>query len=116
MTRHDPLVRVRHMLEHTREACEMAQGHTRADLDRERQLELSLVRLMEIVGEAAARTPADFRETFPDIEWREISDLRNRLIHAYDAVDLDILWKIITDELPLLIEQCEFILRQQGEA
>lgn len=110
MTQRDATVWVRHMLDHAREAKAMAEGRTRRDLNRDRQFELSLIRLMEIVGEAAARTPNSFRQAHPAIKWREISDLRNRLIHAYDAVDLDILWKIISDELPLLIERCEDIL------
>lgn len=88
----------------------------RSDLNRDRQLELSLIRLMKIVGEAAARTPDSFRQAYPAIEWREISDLRNRRIHAYDAVDLDILWKIISDELPLLIARCEEILADREQA
>lgn len=53
MTRHDPLVQVRHMLDHAREAADMVRGRSRADLDLDRQLNLALVRLMEVVGEAA---------------------------------------------------------------
>jgi uncharacterized protein with HEPN domain len=55
MTRHDDLVRLRHMLDHAREAVSLIEGKRREDLARERLLELSLVRLIEIVGEAAAR-------------------------------------------------------------
>jgi len=53
MTRHDTPVRLRHMLDHAREAVDMAQGRKREDLDADRQLNLALVRLLEIVGEAA---------------------------------------------------------------
>jgi len=53
MTRHDPLVRVHHMLDHAREALAMAENRAREDLDHDRQFNLALVRLMEIVGEAA---------------------------------------------------------------
>lgn len=54
MTRHDPLVALRHMLDHSREAVQMARGRSRQDLDADRQLNLALVRLLTIVGEAAA--------------------------------------------------------------
>jgi uncharacterized protein with HEPN domain len=78
------------MLDHAREAVAMASGRTRRELDTDRQLDLSLVRLLEIVGEAAGRVPAEERVRHPDIAWAEIVGLRNRLIHGYDSVDFDI--------------------------
>jgi uncharacterized protein with HEPN domain len=86
MSRRDPLMRVRHMVDHAREAVQVSRGRIRPDLDRDRQLNLALVRLMEIVGEAASRVPGDFRKQHPGIPWREVSDFRNRLIHGYDMV------------------------------
>ena len=103
-------MRLRHMLDHTREAVAMAKGKTRADLDADRMLNLSLVRLLEIVGEAAGRIPDDERSRYPDIPWPEIVSLRNRLIHGYDSVDFDILWQIITNDLPSLIMQLDKII------
>jgi uncharacterized protein with HEPN domain len=88
MSRHEGDVRLRHMMDYAKEAVAMARGKTRTDLDRERQLNLSLVRLLEIVGEAAGRVPAEERARHPDIPWIEIVGLRNRLIHGYDSVDL----------------------------
>lgn len=91
MSRHDPSVRLRHMLDHAREAVAMVQGRTRADLDRERQFNLALVRLLEIIGEAASRVPPEQTARYPQIPWQQIVSLRNRLIHGYYEVDLDIL-------------------------
>ena len=107
MPRHDPALRLRHMLDAAREAVQMAQGKTRADLDADRPLNLSLVRLLEIVGEAASRVPADERTNCPCIPWTQIVGLRNRLIHGYDSVDFDILWHIVTQDLPPLITELE---------
>jgi uncharacterized protein with HEPN domain len=84
------------MLDHSREAVAMVRGKTRQDLDRDRMLNLSLVRLLEIVGEAANRIPKQERGRYPNIPWPEIVGLRNRLIHGYDEVDFDILWQIVT--------------------
>jgi uncharacterized protein with HEPN domain len=75
-------VRLLHMLEHSREAIQLVSGRTRQDLDTDRVLNLALVRLLEIVGERAG------------IPWAEIVGLRNRLIHGYDSVDLDVIWSI----------------------
>ena len=114
MTQHEPLVRVRHMLDHAREAVEMTEGRSRSDLDADRQLNLALVRLLEVVGEAAARVPEDYRQQHPDIPWRDIADLRNRLIHGYDTVNFDILWTIIRKDLPPLIEMLERIVDEEA--
>lgn len=112
MARPDDRRRLQHMLDHAFEAAEMAKGRTRADLDSDRQLNLSLVRLLEIVGEAAAKVTQDVREGHPAIPWKDIVSLRNRLIHGYDQVDFDILWAIVQDDVPLLIRELRRILEQ----
>jgi uncharacterized protein with HEPN domain len=96
------------------EATAMALGKQRSDLDRDRMLNLALVRLLEIVGEAAARVSQPGREGLPNIPWPAIVGLRNRLIHGYDEVDFDILWDIIQVDLPPLIAELQSALRQGG--
>ena len=110
MSKHETSVRLQHMLDHAKEAVEMARGRTRADLDEDRLLNLALVRLLEIVGEAANRVPKKECIRYPGIPWPEIIGLRNRLVHGYDEVDFDILWEIIIRDLPPLIEAVETIL------
>jgi uncharacterized protein with HEPN domain len=101
------------MLEHAREAVAMAKSRRRQDLDSDRLLNLALVRLVEIVGEAAARVPKENWTAYPQIPWSQIVSLRNRLIHGYDAVDFDILWQIVTGDLPDLISSLEKILSSE---
>ena len=72
---------------------------------------LALIKLVEIVGEAARRSPEELQERHPEIPWREIIGTRDRLVHGYDAVDHDILWTIVTDDFPPLAKQIEAILR-----
>lgn len=114
MTHHDPIVRIRHMLDYAREAFCMAAGRTREDLDTDRILNLALVRLVEVIGEAAFSLPDELRTRYPDVPWRQIAGIRHRLIHGYDSVDFDILWRIITDDLGPLIVQLEEIIRHEG--
>lgn len=104
------VIRFRHMLDHAQEAVAMMRGKTRADLDTDRKLNLALVRLLEIIGEAAGRIPKEERHRYPDIPWVEIVGLRNRLIHGYDDVDFDVLWQIVTKDLPSLIRNLEKLL------
>jgi len=96
-------IRLLHMLEHAREAMQLVVGRNRSDLDTDRVLSLALVRLLEIVGEAAARVSSETRARHPAIPWSEIVSLRNRLIHGYDAVDMDVLWSIVNTDLPALV-------------
>jgi uncharacterized protein with HEPN domain len=98
------------MLDHAREAVDLAKGKTRADLANTRLLQLGLVRLVEIVGEAAAGMPREGRAKYPAIPWQDVVGMRNKLIHEYDRVDLDILWETVTVELPDLIQALQAIL------
>lgn len=68
------------------------------------------MRLLEIIGEAANQVLIKERSRYPEIPWSQIVSLRNRLIHGYDAVDFDILWQIVTQDLPLLIAALEKIV------
>jgi uncharacterized protein with HEPN domain len=115
MSRHEGEIRLRHMLDHAREAITMASGKRREDLDADRKLNLALVRLLEIIGEAASRTPADERIRYPQIPWAQIVGLRNRLIHGYDSVDFDILWQIVTHDLAALIAVLEPLVAPDGD-
>ncbi|MGH2356347.1 MAG: HepT-like ribonuclease domain-containing protein [Chloroflexota bacterium] len=114
MPRPDGGVRLRHMLDHARETVALVQGKTRADLDADRLLNLALVRLLEVIGEAASRIPAEERARYPGIPWSQIVSLRNRLIHGYDSVDFDILWAILSQDLPKLIIELEQIVTDKG--
>jgi uncharacterized protein with HEPN domain len=65
------------------------------------------VRLLEVIGEAAARIRPEERELYPNVPWNAIIGLRNRLIHGYGSVDFDILWQIVHEDLPALIAVLE---------
>lgn len=103
-------VRLKHMLDAAREAVALSANQTRAGLDGERLLQLGLVRLLEIVGEAAARVSPDGRQNCPQIPWPKITGMRHRLIHGYDFVDYDILWQTVREDLPPLVTQLEALL------
>ena len=112
MSRHDPNVAFRQILSHAREVVDICQGRTRSDLDSDRLFNLALTRLIEIIGEAANRIPVSTQEKYPELPWLQMIGARNRLIHGYDSVDFDILWAIVQNDLPLLIEQVKTILEK----
>jgi uncharacterized protein with HEPN domain len=70
----------------------------------------AVVRNLEIIGEAARRIPPSFKETQPHVPWRQISGMRNRIVHDYLGVDMEIVWHIATISLPDLRAQIQSIL------
>jgi len=95
------------MLDHAREVVAMVRGRVRRDVDTDRMLQLSITRILEIIGGAANRVTKQGRAQYPDIPWQDVINTRNRIIHGYDTVNYDIVWKIINDELPVLIVALE---------
>ncbi len=113
MSKADTFNRYQHMLDNALKVRTVMQGKTRVDLDTDWIGTLALVRLLEIIGEAANRVPADEQSLHPEISWAEIIGLRNRLIHGYDSIDLDILWQIVNQDMEPLIESLQSIIANQ---
>jgi uncharacterized protein with HEPN domain len=106
----DEATRVRHMIEAAQEAISFVEGLTRDDLPDDRMLLLALTRLIEIIGEASTHVTDETKAKFPDVPWPAIRGTRNRIVHAYFDVDVDVLWDTLMDDLPPMIDQLEKIL------
>ena len=106
----DDEVRLRHMLDAAREAISFVRGRVRGDLETDRQLVLSLVKDIEIVGEAASQVSEPARSQVPEVPWLEIVAMRNRLVHAYFSINLDIVLQTTQEDLPLLIAKLERLM------
>jgi uncharacterized protein with HEPN domain len=104
-------VRIRHILDASKEAVEFVKDRSRAELDSDRKLNLSLVRLLEVIGEAARGMSDEFRTQHPELPWKKMVGMRDRLIHGYYDVDLDVVWETATEDLPGLVAKLESILR-----
>jgi uncharacterized protein with HEPN domain len=108
-------VRLRHMLDAAREALGYVRGRSRLDLDRDTMFARAVVRCLEVIGEAAARTGQDTRVRYHQLPWAEMVGMRNWLIHAYFDIDLDKVWATLTDDLPALVRQLEAIQARETE-
>lgn len=78
-------------------------------------LALSLVRLLEIIGEAASGVSDGYRAKHPAIPWKKMIGLRNRLIHGYYDIDQDIIWDTVRGDLPPLIAMLEKLAPEPGK-
>jgi uncharacterized protein with HEPN domain len=72
----------------------------------------AVVRALEIVGEAAKLVPAEVRDRAPEIPWRVMAGMRDKLIHAYAGVDLQVVWRTVHEELPAVLVHIEALLRE----
>lgn len=109
--RSNDLIRLTHMLDASKEALSLSAGKTRKDIETERLLNLGLVRLIGIVGEAATKVSAEGQSEYRNIPWPQIIGMRNRLIHGYDNIDFDILFKTVTEDLLPLVAELERIMQ-----
>lgn len=114
MSTRDPETALRQMLDHAHEVREKASERDRQALEEDRDFELAVVRLLEVVGEAATRVPDEVQDRNPEVPWAEVVAMRNRLIHAYDAVDPDIVWRIVTEDIPELVEDLKPVLEAES--
>lgn len=104
------LVRLHHILDAAREAVAFSQGRSQKDLYSDRMLNLSLVRLMEIIGEAARGISPTCRAAHPEVAWQKMAGMRDRLVHGYFDINLDVVWETVTQDLPPLLSQLENII------
>lgn len=110
MTRHDPKVSFLQMRDAVKEILFLTKNKSKEEIEKDRVLNLALTRLLEVIGEAASRVPTEIRSKHSNVPWSQVIGLRNRLIHAYDQIDQEVLWEIISEDLPALYQQLEKLI------
>jgi uncharacterized protein with HEPN domain len=108
----DDLVYVGHMLDMAHQARQLVAGKSRADYDADIALRLALAHLVQSIGEAARRVSPALQHANPDIPWRNIVGIRHKVVHDYFYVDFDIIWDVVTADLPALVSRLEQIADQ----
>jgi uncharacterized protein with HEPN domain len=104
------LVYVGHMLDMARKAVGKVSGLAHDGFEADENLRLALTHLVQIIGEAGRRVSPGFAEQHPDIPWQEIVGMRRKVVHDYLGVDEDIVWQVVTEDLPPLIVSLETVL------
>jgi uncharacterized protein with HEPN domain len=94
---------------------EFVKGLSFEEFCNDRKTYSAVIREFEIIGEAVGKVTDELQREYPDVEWQDIKDFRNLLIHEYFGVDLEIVWKIIQDDLPVLMDAVREILRPESE-
>ena len=112
----DELVYVGHMLDTARLAAAKVEGITREVFDEDENLRLALTHLVQTIGEAARQVSHAFHERHPQIPWAKIIGMRHRVVHDYLHVDYDVVWGVVSVDLPPLIDALAGIVPPVEEA
>jgi uncharacterized protein with HEPN domain len=104
------------MLLAAKELSRYTEGVTPKQFDDDRLLQHAVIRLIEIVGEAARNISAEFKAAHPEIPWSEIVSMRNRLVHEYFRVTSDRVWEAVKKDIPALITLIEPLVPPEGMA
>ena len=91
-------------------AREFVTGMDKDELGKDRRTRDAVVRNLEVIGEAAKKLPAQMKRDHPEVEWKKIAELRDILVHDYFGIDMDIVWDVVQNKLPVLTEQVRRIL------
>ena len=91
-------------------ATDFLQGYDKRTFIYDVKTQSAVLHQLAIIGEATKRLSEPFRLAHPDIPWKLISGMRDHLVHAYDAVDLEEVWQVVTRDLPNLVKQIEPLL------
>ena len=111
MSKHDPKVTLRQLIEHAHYAQEICGRNTLTEIVTDWQKRAAFERVMEILGEAVKRLPLGLTARFPAVDWRGIAGMRDRVSHGYDGVDYGLLWQSVETRVPTLIITCEQMLK-----
>jgi uncharacterized protein with HEPN domain len=109
-----PAEYLRHMLTEATYIVDRAAGLTSEAFLQDETLQRAFVRSIEIIGEAAKHVPDDFRQLHPQIEWRAMAGMRERLIHGYFGVDYELVSDVVANKVPDLRRELEKLLKSEA--
>lgn len=115
MTAQDNLSRLRHISDACQESLKFIENQSRESLPQNRILALALVKELEIIGEAANNISSDCQLRYPEMPWKDMVGMRNRLVHAYFGINYDIVWKTVAESLPIVLRDVEEIIERESE-
>lgn len=101
---------LRHILDEAEYLIGHSQGMDVAAFTADETLRRAFVRSLEVIGEATKKLPMEFRVEHPQVEWRAMAGMRDRLIHGYVGVDYDLVWDVVTRKIPPLRQEIARIL------
>jgi uncharacterized protein with HEPN domain len=106
---------VEDILDAMNKAEALLEGISYSQFETDFRINFAVVRALEIIGEAAKRLPEELRQRYPDVPWKGMAGMRDRIIHGYDNVDLEIVWDVVKRDIPQIKSKIERILIDYGD-
>ena len=112
MSERDHRVTLRQINEYVQHAQALCAGKSAQQIEADWREALAFERVMEVLGEAVKRLPEELKQRYPQVPWRLVAGMRDKISHGYDAVDYQTLWDAVQNDLPLLLTTVEQMLRE----
>jgi len=111
--RKNDVIYLKHILDAISRIEEYVKGVKREDYMRNNLLQDGVIRQIEIMGEAAKRLSSEIKEKYPNLPWKDMAGMRDKLIHDYFGVDLDAVWETVEKDIPLLKREVKKIIKRE---
>ncbi|MBS3170021.1 DUF86 domain-containing protein [Candidatus Woesearchaeota archaeon] len=110
MTKHEDLPFLVHISEAINDIKDSLKGHTKVSFAKNKDVRDANVRRIEIIGEAVKNISAEIKKKYPRVEWKKIAGARDIMIHHYFGIDLNVVWEILTSDVPKMEREIKDIL------
>jgi len=111
--RKDPLIFIKHILESIDKIEAFSKNLSKKTLSKNELKQYAIIRAIEVIGESVKNLPDSLKNKYPNVPWKEIAGTRDKMIHHYFGVDLNIVWDIVSKEIPKLKEDIKDILKKE---
>ena len=104
---------LRDMLENANRAMQFTEGMNFETISKDEKTIYAVIRAVEIIGEATRNIPEEVRAKYPEIPWRDASNMRNKLVHRYFGINVEVIWQTLNEDLPMLADALQEIIRRE---